>query len=50
MVNCCGKQRTVGGLPLRVKAQLLEVEQDLQHKGKCSQNGTDAGTMDSKDG
>ena len=47
-MNCSRKQRTVGGLPLRMKAQLSEVEQDLQHKGKCPQGGTNARTIDSK--
>lgn len=48
--DCSKKQRTVGGLPLHVKAQLSEVEQDLRHKGKCSRSGRDASTMDTKDG
>ena len=48
-MNYSRKQRTVGGLPLRIKAQLWEVEQDLQHKGKCPQGGRNAGTVDSKD-
>lgn len=48
-MNYSGKQRTVGGLPLRVEAQLLETDQDLGDKGNCPRGVKNARTIDSKD-